>query len=116
MLHGDFGRSMLDGVPVMQHILQRLPNTFELTLAAIVLGLAVAIPLGTISALKRGTWLDHVVTVSSVSGFAIPQFWLALLMIQVFSVNFRTWGLPYLPSAGAADPLPPATPSTGSIT
>jgi len=105
LLHGDLGRSMLDGIPVMQHVRERLPNTFELALAAMLMGLAFAIPLGTLSALRRGTWVDHVVTVFSVSGFAVPQFWLALMMIVIFSVSFRSWGLPYLPSAGAANPL-----------
>jgi len=99
-LRGDFGRSLLDGTPVLSHILLRLPATLELTLTAILLGIAVSIPLGVTGALRRGSRLDHFLTGLSVGGFAVPQFWLGLMMILFFSVSFKTWGLPWLPSGG----------------
>jgi peptide/nickel transport system permease protein len=99
-LHGDFGRSMLDSTSVVDHIWSRLPATLELTVTAIVLGVFVAIPLGVTGALRRGSKVDHLLTATSVAGFAIPQFWLGLMLILLFSVSFKQWGLPWLPSGG----------------
>src|SRR2546423_6039816 len=101
MLHGDFGRSLLDGSPVMSHIGERLPNTLELTITAILLGILLAIPLGVTGALRRGGRVDNLFTVISTAGFAIPQFWLGLILILFFSVQLHAWGLPWLPSGGA---------------
>lgn len=101
ILHLDFGRSLIDGSPVVGHIFDRLPNTLELTLTAIFLGVAIAIPLGVAGAVRRGSPVDHATTVLSVGGFAVPQFWLGLILILVFSVQFHAWGLPWLPSSGA---------------
>jgi peptide/nickel transport system permease protein len=105
VIHGDFGRSMIDGSPVMSHILDRLPNTLELTGTAIVVGVLISIPLGIVGALRRGTKTDHALTVVSVAGFAVPQFWMGLLLILIFSVTFQSHGLPWLPSSGATSPL-----------
>ena len=101
MLHGDFGRSLIDGSPVMSHILERLPNTLELTITAILLGILISIPLGVTGALRRGSKIDNFFTVVSTAGFAIPQFWLGLILILFFSVQLHAWGLPWLPSGGA---------------
>ena len=105
LVHGDFGRSLIDNAPVRDHIFERLPNTLELTVTAIVLGVAAAIPLGTLAALRRGTVLDNALTTMSVAGFAIPQFWLGLVVILLFSVSFEAWGLPWLPAGGALSPI-----------
>jgi len=99
-LHGDFGRSLRDGTPVIQHILVRLPASLELTVTAILIGVALAIPIGVLSALRRGSRVDNLLTSVSVAGFAVPQFWLALMAILLFSVSFKGWGLPWLPSGG----------------
>ena len=101
ILHLDFGRSLIDGSTVTSHIFDRLPNTLELTVTAILLGVLVSIPLGVAGALRRGSRLDHATTILSVGGFAVPQFWLGLVLILLFSVQFRAWGLPWLPSSGA---------------
>jgi peptide/nickel transport system permease protein len=101
VLHGDFGRSMIDGSPVISHILERLPNTLELTVTAIVIGVLISIPLGVIGALRRGSKADHSLTVVSVAGFAVPQFWMGLMLILIFSVTLEQHGLPWLPSSGA---------------
>jgi peptide/nickel transport system permease protein len=101
VLHGDFGHSMIDGSPVLSHILDRLPNTLELTATAIVIGVVVAVPLGVIGALRRGSKTDHALTVTSVAGFAVPQFWMGLMLILIFSVTLEQHGLPWLPSSGA---------------
>lgn len=105
ILHGDFGRSMLDGSRVNAHVLERLPATLELTVTAILLGVIVAIPFGVAGALRRGSRVDHLLTVISVAGFAVPEFWLGLMMILIFSVSFQRWGLPWLPSSGVTSPI-----------
>src|SRR5437899_2184288 len=101
VLHGDFGRSMIDGSTVMSHILDRLPNTLELTGTAILIGVLISIPVGVIGALRHGTKTDHTMTVVSVAGFAVPQFWMGLILILIFSVTLEQHGLPRLPSTGA---------------
>ena len=101
IVHGDLGRSLLDGSPVTSHILERLPNTLELTITAILLGILLSIPLGVTGALRRGGRVDNFFTVVSTAGFAIPQFWLGLILILFFSVQLHAWSLPWLPSGGA---------------
>ena len=102
--HGDFGRSMTDGTTVTSHILERLPATLELTVTAILIGIVISIPLGITGALRRGSKLDHFFTGLSVAGFAVPAFWLGLILILIFSVQFEAWGLPFLPSGGVMTP------------
>src|SRR5207248_1636144 len=105
VLHGDFGHSMIDGSTVMSHIVDRLPNTIELTATAILIGMVVAVPVGVIGALRRGSKTDHALTVVSVAGFAVPQFWMGLMLILIFSVTLEQHGLPWLPSSGAYSPF-----------
>ena len=105
LLHGDLGRSLIDGSPVSAHIAERLPNTLELAGTAILIGLMIAIPLGFAGALKRGSTIDSFVTGLAVSGVSIPSFWLGLMLILLFSVQFEAWGLPWLPSGGATSPV-----------
>jgi peptide/nickel transport system permease protein len=102
--HGDFGRSMIDGSLVSRHITDRLPATLELTVTAILLGVLISIPLGVTGALRRGSKLDNALTAMSVGGFAIPGFWLGLMLILLFSVQLQAWGMPYLPSGGVMTP------------
>ena len=100
LVHGDFGRSLIDGRPVIISILDRLPNTLELTITAILMGILISVPLGVLGALRRGSKIDHVLTLMSVGGVSIPSFWLGLMLILMFSVSFHAWGLPWLPSGG----------------
>jgi peptide/nickel transport system permease protein len=99
-LRGDFGRSLQDQTSVSHQIFTRLPATLELTGLAVLLALLFSIPVGILGAVKRGSKLDHGLTTISVAGFAIPQFWLGLILILVFSVQFQKWGLPSLPQSG----------------
>ena len=105
MLEGSFGHSMVDGTTVTSQVLDRLPNTIFLTVTAIVLGVVLSIPLGTLGAVRRGSRTDHGLTTMSVAGVAIPQFWLGLLLILLFSVQLHAWGLPFLPSGGIVTPF-----------
>lgn len=104
--HLDFGRSMIDGTQVSDHILQRLPNTLELTIAAILFGVALSIPIGVMSALSRGSRIDYTMTTSSVAGVSIPEFWLGLMLILLFGViPAQKFGAPLLPTSGAFSPI-----------
>jgi peptide/nickel transport system permease protein len=105
MLHLDFGRSLVDSSPIIDELTPRLPNTLLLSGVALLLGLVIAVPLGVVSAYRRGSKLDSILTVASVAGFAIPEFWLALLLILLFAVTPSSLGLPALPSSGSYDPI-----------
>ena len=103
LARGDLGLSMKNSTPVTTRIFDVLPNTLVLTASAFVFALACSIPLGIITAIKRNSWLDHVVTVLTTAAFAMPAFWLALLLILIFASQFREWGLPALPVSGMTD-------------
>lgn len=100
IIRGDFGISLVTYRPVMQTILQKLPNTLELALAALFLSLLFSIPVGVYAAVKRNSAFDQTTTIASVAGFAMPTFFFGLIMIVLFSVKFKEWGLPSLPSGG----------------
>ncbi|HEX2914740.1 MAG TPA: nickel ABC transporter permease [Chloroflexia bacterium] len=86
---GDFGKSLRDGQPVTQAILERLPATIELGLAAVLFSLLIALPLGIISAVKRNTWADGFATFFSLLGVSIPNFVLGILLILFLSYYWR---------------------------
>ncbi|MEX0277558.1 MAG: ABC transporter permease, partial [Ruegeria sp.] len=81
---GDWGRSLLVNRPVYDVLMERLPASLELTLLATLLALLVALPLGVLSALRAGTWIDHVARLLSTVGAAIPIFVTALVLVLVF--------------------------------
>ncbi len=78
----DLGKSLWTNQPVAQEIATRLPVSFQVAIMATIIAIALAIPLGTLSALYRDTWIDWVVRIIAVSGLAIPSFWLGMLMIM----------------------------------
>jgi peptide/nickel transport system permease protein len=80
ILHGDFGRSFSDQRPVLDKILERLPATIELNIASLLIGF-LGIPLGIYSALRRGSWFDHLVRVFTVVGNAAPAWWIGLMIL-----------------------------------
>ncbi len=88
-LRFEFGISFFHRRAVADVILERLPATIELTLAAILLAIAIAIPLGIAAAVKRGTWLDRICTAGGLFGVSLPGFWFGLLAILVFAVNLK---------------------------
>src|SRR5215510_7124605 len=90
----DFGISMWSGKPVAEEIAARLPISLEIAVLATV----VAIPLGTISALKQNSWIDHVVRVFAIAGIATPSFWLGIVSILVvLDVTHALLGSPWMP-------------------
>jgi len=98
-LQGDFGQSIRHGEPAFGLVVERMPATFELSGAALVIALALAIPAGIVSAVRRNTTVDYVSTVVALLGQSLPTFWLGIMLILVFSVH---WG--WLPSSGRGSP------------
>ncbi|AYG63947.1 ABC transporter permease [Rhizobium jaguaris] len=96
LLHGDLGKSMLDGQDALAIVLARVAVTLQLTLPALAVNILLGIPAGICSALYRDTVVDRSLMIASVIGFTVPSFVLALILILVFSV----W-LGVLPSGGA---------------
>ena len=94
---GDWGFSIRSGRPVLIEIVERLPATFLLGGCAMALSMAIALPVGILTAWHRGRMLDHVLTFGTLSGISIPVFWLALMMQLLFSIL-----LGWLPAAGYA--------------
>lgn len=94
-VRGDLGVSLLTNEPVATRIGDRLPNTLLLAGAALVLSIVVGIPIGLVQAVRRNTWLDHLLTLLSALGLSVPVFWLGIVSILLFAV---TWHV--LPSAG----------------
>jgi len=103
-LRGDLGRSLRTNQPVAEAILERLPVTLELLVAALSVSLAIAIPMGIVSAVKRNSGVDLVTTVFALVGFAMPGFWLGIILIYVFALLLR-----WLPPSGWV-PLPASVP------
>lgn len=92
-LKGDLGTSIRYRQPVTEIFFSRLPNTLAMIPAAMLLALVMAIPLGILSALRRGGWLDRISGTIAVLGIATPNFWLGIVLIYLFSVS-----LGWLPS------------------
>jgi peptide/nickel transport system permease protein len=99
LVRGDLGVSLRFNRPVAALILERLPNTLELTLAAMLLAVAVAVPAGILAAVRRGRLADRVLMAAALAGQAIPIFWLGLLLVRVFAVD-----LAILPVYGQGGP------------
>jgi len=112
ILRGDFGTSLVNrGKPVTQVIWDRLPNTLLLMLTAEVVIILGALVIGIYSALRQYSLVDNVVTSISFVLYSMPVFFFALGMMYIFAVNFKRWGLPYLPTVGMFDPQVGKTPS-----
>jgi peptide/nickel transport system permease protein len=99
VLRGDFGRSLRTGGSVATSIAERLPGTIGLAVYATLLAWLVGLPLGLGAALCRGSVVDHVARLLALAGATLPSFWVALLLILLFSVTLR-----WLPVAGAGTP------------
>lgn len=87
MLHGDMGKSFQSGDPVIEIYLRRLPNTVKLAGSSVLVCLILSLPLGIIAALKRGTLIDNSSMVLGLLGLSMPNFWLGLLLMILFSIK-----------------------------
>src|SRR3990170_927423 len=94
-LRGDFGQSLFTQDSALALIWERMPATLELTLAGMLVGIGIAVPLGVVSAIRRGSLTDRLCTVGAVTGQAMPIFWLGIMLIIVFAVQLRV-----LPASG----------------
>jgi peptide/nickel transport system permease protein len=97
-LQGNFGESLRHGEPAMGLVVERLPATFQLAGAGLLLAICLAVPAGIVSAVKRNTMIDYFSTVVALLGQAMPTFWLGIMLILVFSVHLN-----WLPSSGRGD-------------
>ncbi len=95
---GDLGRSFVFNVPALGLILSKLPATIELALAAMLIAIALGIPLGLVAGLKPDSLLGRTIMAGSILGFSLPTFWVGLVLIMVFSVHFG-----WLPSNGRGE-------------
>ena len=100
-LKGDLGNSFVYGEPALQLIVQRIPATFELAIAALLMAVVIGIPLGVIAGLKPESRFSKVVMAGSILGFSLPTFWVGLMFIMLFAVM-----LGWLPSTGRGDTVP----------
>ena len=87
LLHGDFGRSFVFGMPVLQLILSRLPATLELTLAAVLGATLIGVPLGIYAGARPESPVSKAIMAASILGFSVPTFWIGLILILVFAVH-----------------------------
>ena len=99
-LTGDLSHSLLTGVPVWQAIVEKLPNTLEIVAGALLIAMAFGIPLGIAAATRAGSWADSAISALSSLGVAVPSFWLAMILVSLFALEWRL-----LPATGAVSLL-----------
>lgn len=95
LVRGDLGTSYIYRMDVIDLYMQRLPATIKLTLASVLVGIVLSIPLGVKAAVKHGSITDNTCSVFALLGLSIPNFWLGLLLVILFSLNLH-----WLPSSG----------------
>jgi peptide/nickel transport system permease protein len=98
LFHHSLGTSYIDGRPVITKILEKLPVTLEVIGLSFLLTLLIAIPVAVIAAVYKNTFIDHVVTLIAFVGYGAPVFWVAIMLLEFFSVQLR-----WLPAGGLAD-------------
>lgn len=98
-VRGDLGKSRINGQSVVSLVLSKFPVTAELALVAMAIGCIIGIPAGIVSALRRDSWLDLGARVVGLFGFSLPNYWLAVLLVILFSLK-----LGWLPPAGYVGP------------
>jgi peptide/nickel transport system permease protein len=100
VFHGDLGTSISRHLPVTELLKQKLPITLYLSILALIISVILGIPAGILSAVRRGKWIDNVVTIIANAGITIPSFWLGLILIYILSLKFH-----WLPTSGYTSPL-----------
>jgi peptide/nickel transport system permease protein len=100
VLHGDFGKSITTRRSIGVEVFRRIPATIYLAVTAVLISLLIAIPLGTLAAVKRRTWVDHSATALAITGISIPNFWFAILCVLFFALY-----LGWLPASEYVSPF-----------
>jgi ABC-type dipeptide/oligopeptide/nickel transport system permease component len=95
VVHGDFGQSFFHRSPALPLVLERMPTTLLLTFLALGLAVAIAIPAGIVTAVKRHSWIDHLATVTVLLGQSMPVFWTGIMLMLLFAVTLHL-----LPASG----------------
>jgi peptide/nickel transport system permease protein len=95
LLQGNLGRSIFGSQPVLSLLLQRLPNTFALAFSGLAIAIGLGMPLGFFAAYKKGSWADSILMIFAVAGVSVPNFWLGLMLVLLFSMTLN-----WLPVAG----------------
>ena len=94
----DFGKSMWTGRPIIEEVGLRFQLSLQVAIMATLTAIALAIPLGTVSAIKQNTWIDYFVRAFSIAGVAMPSFWLGILIILGILIVSKAWfGTPWMP-------------------
>lgn len=104
VVRGDFGDSLWTTRPVLEEVRRRAPVTLELTILATAISLAIAIPAGLISAVRQNSLVDHLVRLFAIGGLALPNFWLAILVVTLPAIWFN-WAPPLTYTPFFDDPL-----------
>ena len=107
---GDLGESIRIKRPVLDLVLEKLPVTGELAAIAFLIALSIGVPIGVVSAVKNGSLIDYAATMAALWGLSIPNFWLGILLILLFSVE---WGL--LPASGFVSPAESLSRNLGTL-
>ena len=94
VVRGDFGQSLYYDVPSIRLVMERLPNTLQLGAAAFIVSIVIGIPLGIVSAVSRGSFVDYIARGFALLGQALPVFWIGLMMILIFAAQLQ-----WLPSS-----------------
>jgi ABC-type dipeptide/oligopeptide/nickel transport system permease component len=100
LVHGDLGESYQLKRPVTDILFEKFPNTLKLALVAVIIESIIGLGAGILSAVKKYSFWDMMVTLSTSILVAVPVFWLGMLFQLVLGVKFKQWGLPYLPVSG----------------
>jgi len=94
LVRGDWGRSFRNNLPVLPQVMERVPNTMLLATSAMLLALAIGVPIGILSARKQYTAADNIFTVLGMVGASMPSFWMGLLLVMLFSLTLN-WLPPF---------------------
>ncbi|MBV8912712.1 MAG: ABC transporter permease, partial [Acetobacteraceae bacterium] len=102
-LSGDFGQSMVTGRPIVSDVVSVLPHTIDLTLAAMIVGVAVGVPAGVAAARHRNGWVDVAARLLSLVGLSFPVFVSGIFLLLVFALHWRIF--PVIGNANLLDPV-----------
>ena len=100
VLRLDFGRSYLERRPATEMVMERVPATITLNVTALIIAYIVGLPVGIYSAVRQNGPFDNVSRVIAVIFNAVPSFWLSLMVMLIFAVKFKQWGLPHIAMGG----------------